>query len=1290
MRNLKRALSLTLASVMLLGMMVVGSSAKGYDDVKETDNVEAIEVAQAIEVMVGDERGFGPDRPVNRAEMAVVMGKLLNLDYDYYATSCPFNDVYDWARGWVGACYANKIVSGRGDGIYDPGATVTAVEAASMLMRALGYFQYQNDYADGFELSTVRQGTKIRIFDGVGSSATEPMTRNQVAQMVLNALQTGMVEPDGNTINLTTPDGTVFTGKVNYVNVTSRKDFAYAISKVEATSIGSQNSGAIVELGEKLYNGDLELDDTRDDFGRPARDWKFEGKAVGTYVKKELIRKEWTAKVTGKDLYDEITKSILDDPKYNKNVFIDGQDDSDINDKLFALNATALRNNKDGVGATGNGVLTQLFIDPKAGNDYEQKDVTVAIINTYLAKARADYSEKKDEVDFNVYGIEEVTGQKNEYKKFIDARKNNDDDKEILTVSGDDFSIADIKKDDAFLVTVAQGDIQTIEAPEVISAGTMSAFKQNDNVVVNGTQYDYSSTAEWNYKVLDRYTGIDGRENLKDKSYDVYLDKYGYAIGVDLVDQVDNYIFITGVDDDLSNRYARNIKANGIFLDGTMKEITYDATDSSTLVPSTGVAADLGLVNTWCTYTVSKDGIYTLKQVANKIDTAAGNDIAQTWDKDIASSTSKNTIDKKNIDLKSTTDSKYARVYGNDATVYLNASVKTINVKSPAPTSNWHGIIDDVDSVTVGIDNVSLDVYKQDSDPTGGSTAAAADTAAAVADENGKVASGNYCYKVSYGAYALYDDDGYIIAAVTVADDGSTNDNWVYVVSSSVTRESYDADKDEWTWSREVVLNGELTEITYKGDALKYLQAKANDGKEGMLKYNWYEVKYKGDGNVKNVKLAFDALAHAAKGAAASNGNPKDDKYEGNIDNLEWTVQNGKDTILYEASKYQGEGVSLTGQTGYGAFTNEKGQPYLDGRTFYVNTTTTTGFRVNDSTKVVFIQTNKNDENIYYYEGPDKLEDVVESLNKGKNATEKDGKYNYEISAVLDGNVARVVVVRDLNKDNGANVNTSGNEGPSGPTGYDLNVLALLDKDGTTDTDGKVTFVATGTDKLDRATKRQAVKEAYIKAVPTATEDNTEVKWENNGGTWGYAVYVGGAEEGVSDFYTEATTDTVKAPALPTPAEQWESVKNDDDPRNAGEWRPLVTSGFLSNSAKFTPTGEIEDSKHVIEVSNLKWNTDFDVKVPGFFYVVGGTPQRTIREAYNIQADGTLYGSNNDTSATGVVTGFAIVPVLKVDGNITNYIVFRDADGDFYNASTGASITGTITNGDAKLKLTTD
>ena len=310
MRNLKRALSLTLASVMLLGMMVVGSSAAvGYPDVAEDDNVEAIEVVQSVGVMVGDENGnFRPGDSVSRAEMAVVMGKLLNLDYNYYEAVCPFTDVagvYDWARGWVGAAAANGIVSGRGEGVYDPGTTVTAVEAASMLMRALGYFKYQSDYANGFEVSTVLQGNNIGIFDGVGSSASEPMTRNQVAQMVLNALQSAVVEPDGNTINLTTPDGVVYTGKVNYVSVTSAKAFARAIGRVQATSVGSQNDGYIVELGERLYDGKLKLNvNARDDFGRPSRRWEYDGKGIGTYAKTELIREEYTTEVTGKDLYD--------------------------------------------------------------------------------------------------------------------------------------------------------------------------------------------------------------------------------------------------------------------------------------------------------------------------------------------------------------------------------------------------------------------------------------------------------------------------------------------------------------------------------------------------------------------------------------------------------------------------------------------------------------------------------------------------------------------------------------------------------------------------------------------------------------------------------------------------------------------------------------------------------------------------------------------------------------------------------------------------------------------------
>ena len=284
----------------------------------------------------------------------------------------------------------------------------------------------------------------------------------------------------------------------------------------------------------------------------------------------------------------------------------------------------------------------------------------------------------------------------------------------------------------------------------------------------------------------------------------------------------------------------------------------------------------------------------------------------------------------------------------------------------------WHGIIDDVDSVTTGIDNVKLDVYTEANAKT-------------EADTNGKITDvADKCVAVAYGAYALYDDDGYIIAAVTVADDGSTSDNWVYVSSGSVTREAYDANADEWTWSREVILDGVETEIHYKGDSIKYL--------DDMEKYNWYVVKYKGDGNVKSVKLAVNELDHKANGDTSFAGDRSGDKYEGNIYDLAYTVQKGKDTILYEA-----------------------GTSYLDGKTFYVSTQTKTGFRVREDVKVVFIQTNDKKEKFYYEEGVSKLEDLVDDLNKGKKADENGGDYSYEISAVLDSNVARVVIIRDLN-----------------------------------------------------------------------------------------------------------------------------------------------------------------------------------------------------------------------------------------------------------------------------------
>ena len=111
MRNLKRALSLALASVMLLGMMVTGAgaaSSSSFTDYDSIVNQEAVEVTSGLGIFDGYTDGsFGPENVVTRAEMAVIICKLLNgsdVDPGNFTDIDTFDDVPAWAEGYVNYC----------------------------------------------------------------------------------------------------------------------------------------------------------------------------------------------------------------------------------------------------------------------------------------------------------------------------------------------------------------------------------------------------------------------------------------------------------------------------------------------------------------------------------------------------------------------------------------------------------------------------------------------------------------------------------------------------------------------------------------------------------------------------------------------------------------------------------------------------------------------------------------------------------------------------------------------------------------------------------------------------------------------------------------------------------------------------------------------------------------------------------------------------------------------------------------------------------------------------------
>ena len=547
--------------------------------------------------------------------------------------------------------------------------------------------------------------------------------------MALNALRTEMVTFTG------TPgfeaNGVTVGYRAEYTQRTGTEAKYNAIEgrTSDVASDANHKGQYYIQLGEQLYDGKLRLNNNATDvFGRPSRYWEFNGKEIGTYMKKELVHAEYTKKVTGDTLYDLLTRNTV--INYDVDVFIDGETTapaSSVAGRWFTKNAIN-RNNDAGVGGTGNGVLTQVFVDD------DDKVVTIAIINTYLAIASDDYNAKKEEASLNVYGIGKTGTGNIYYKQVRDA----DDDGKLMTAHVEDFNVADIKKDDAVLVTVADSEIQTLVPADIIADTEIQSFEtgsnSNDNglnynpdkpgnVVVDGTQYDFATTAEYDYDVMQYYTTVNGTVNLKDKTYNVYLDKYGYAVGVKELEGAKNYVFITGIDTNDSNRYTRAADATAIFLDGTMDDIKID------MAKSTWQSIDYretdSVLNTWCTYTVNTNGVYTVKEVSNV--TADGNTYvpggtnndgklaqfqATLDDTNAGAPTTRDgnviKIDQKNITVPGDNGgtTSYKRVYGNDKSVYL-----TVELKELRSNGVVFGIIGDVVSDDTEDDAVSLTMW---------------------------------------------------------------------------------------------------------------------------------------------------------------------------------------------------------------------------------------------------------------------------------------------------------------------------------------------------------------------------------------------------------------------------------------------------------------------------------------------------------------------------------------------------------------------------------------------------
>ena len=205
---MKKLLALVLALVMTLSLCVTSNAA--FADAADIEHDEAVEAMSTLGVINGKgDNKFDPKGNVTRAEMAKMITIVMLGDVDaaaFVGTTTDLKDVNGhWAEGYIKYCYSQGVIAGKGNGIFAPNDKVTALEAAKMLLVAIGYNATVQGYVGGeWAINVVRDAQLSGFYDELKClTSGKVLSRDEAAQMIYNAIGALLIEKSP-ALNVTT------------------------------------------------------------------------------------------------------------------------------------------------------------------------------------------------------------------------------------------------------------------------------------------------------------------------------------------------------------------------------------------------------------------------------------------------------------------------------------------------------------------------------------------------------------------------------------------------------------------------------------------------------------------------------------------------------------------------------------------------------------------------------------------------------------------------------------------------------------------------------------------------------------------------------------------------------------------------------------------------------------------------------------------------------------------------------------------------------------------------------
>ncbi|MBR5533969.1 MAG: S-layer homology domain-containing protein [Ruminiclostridium sp.] len=192
----KRILSLILALSLALGLSVSASAyTLPFWDMASITHKAAVSRCVELNILDGFPEGdFRPNDSLTRAQFCKIMSVTVNGGGTPSASGLP-NPFYDvsnsqWYRDHVAYCSSLGLVNGMGGNLFQPEGNVTAMQAAKMLLVAMGYNADHFGFVGPYWTQNVEFYAEMNgLFDLLGGiDRNAPLTRDSAAQMLYNAM----------------------------------------------------------------------------------------------------------------------------------------------------------------------------------------------------------------------------------------------------------------------------------------------------------------------------------------------------------------------------------------------------------------------------------------------------------------------------------------------------------------------------------------------------------------------------------------------------------------------------------------------------------------------------------------------------------------------------------------------------------------------------------------------------------------------------------------------------------------------------------------------------------------------------------------------------------------------------------------------------------------------------------------------------------------------------------------------------------------------------------------------